>query len=91
MNSHGANRHSRVIIDLEALRQNYRYLKEAAGGNRLIAVIKADAYGHGALEVAAALKDADAFSVAAVGEAVALRKAGITQKIIVMGGFVRAE
>jgi alanine racemase len=91
LNSHGANRHSRVIIDLEALRHNYRYLKEAAGGNRLIAVIKADAYGHGALEVAAALKDADAFAVAAVGEAVALRKAGITQKIIVMGGFVRAE
>ena len=85
LNSHGANRHSRVIIDLEALRHNYRYLKEAAGGNRLIAVIKADAYGHGALEVAAALKDADAFSVAAVGEAVALRKAGIIQKIIVMG------
>jgi alanine racemase len=89
LNSHGANRHSRVIIDLEALRHNYRYLKEAAGGNRLIAVIKADAYGHGALEVAAALKDADAFAVAAVGEAVALRNAGITQKIIVMGGFVR--
>ncbi len=91
LNSHGENRHSRVIIDLEALRHNYRYLKEAAGGNRLIAVIKADAYGHGALEVAAALKDADAFAVAAVGEAVALRKAGISQKIIVMGGFVRAE
>lgn len=90
MNSHGANRHSRVIIDLEALRHNYRYLKEAAGGNRLIAVIKADAYGHGAREVAAALKDADAFAVAAVGEAVALRKAGVNQKIIVMGGFVRA-
>ena len=91
MNSHGANRHSRAIIDLEALRHNYRYLKEAAGGNRLIAVVKADAYGHGALEVAAALEDADAFAVAAVGEAVALRKAGVTQKIIVMGGFVRAE
>ncbi len=91
MNSHGANRHSRAIIDLEALRHNYRYLKEAAGGNRLIAVIKADAYGHGALEVAAALADADAFAVATVGEAVALREAGITQKIIVMGGFVRVE
>lgn len=91
LNSHGANRHSRAIIDLEALRHNYRYLKEAAGGNRLIAVIKADAYGHGALEVAAALADTDAFAVAAVGEAVALRQAGITQKIIVLGGFVRNE
>ncbi len=89
MNSHGANRHSRAIIDLEALRHNYRYLKEAAGGNRLIAVIKADAYGHGAVEVATALTDADAFAVAAVAEGVALRAAGITQKTIVMGGFVR--
>jgi alanine racemase len=88
LNSHGANRHPRAIIDLEALRQNYRYLKEAAGGNRLIAVVKADAYGHGALEVAQALDHADAFAVAAVGEALALRKAGITQKILVMGGFI---
>lgn len=91
MNSHGANRHSRAIIDLEAIRHNYRYLKEAAGGNRLIAVIKADAYGHGAVEVATALAEADAFAVAAVGEAVALRQVGVTQKIIIMGGFVRAD
>jgi len=91
LNSHGANRHSRAIIDLEALRQNYRYLKETAGGNRLIAVIKADAYGHGAVEVATALADADAdaFAVATVGEAVVLRQAGVTQKIIIMSGFVR--
>ncbi len=66
LSSHGVNRHPRVIIDLEALRQNYRYLKQTAGGNRLIAVIKADAYGHGAIEVARALPQADAFAVAAV-------------------------
>ena len=90
MNSHGANRHSYAIIDLDALRHNYRYLKKTAGGNRLIAVVKADAYGHGAVEVARALVDADAFAVAAVGEAVALRQAGITQKILVMGGFTNA-
>ena len=87
MNSHGANRHSRAIIDLDALRHNHEYLRQKAGGNRLIAVIKADAYGHGALEVARALPGADAFAVAAVGEATALREAGIEQKILVMGGF----
>jgi alanine racemase len=90
LNSHGANRHPRAIIDLAALRHNYRYLKQIAGGSRLIAVLKADAYGHGASEVADALADADAFAVAAVGEAQALRKAGISQKILVMGGFVSA-
>ena len=90
LNSHGANRHPRAIIDLQALRHNYRYLKQVAGGNRLIAVVKADAYGHGASRVAQALVDADAFAVAAVGEAVALREAGIEQKILVLGGFTSA-
>ena len=87
---HGTNRHPRAIIDLAALRHNYRYLKKVGGDNRLIAVLKADAYGHGAIEVAEALPDADAFAVAAVGEARALREAGIAQKILVMGGFVSA-
>ena len=91
MNSHGANRHPRAIIDLEALRQNYRYLKKVARGNHLIAVLKADAYGHGAPEVARALDKADAFAVASVGEALALRQAGIEQKILVMGGFISDE
>lgn len=91
MNSHGANRHSRALIDLDAIRHNYRYLKDIAAGNRLIAVIKADAYGHGAIPVARALSEADAFAVAAVGEARALREAGIRQKILVLGGFIRVE
>ncbi len=92
LNSHGPNRHPRAIIDLDAIRHNYRYLKAAAGGNRLIAVVKADAYGHGAAEVARALADeADAFAVAAVGEAVALRHAGVEQKLLVMGGFTSAD
>jgi alanine racemase len=91
LNSHGKNRHSRAIIDLQALRDNYRLLKQKAGGNRLIAVVKADAYGHGAVEVARALGEADAFAVAAVGEALALREAGVTGKILALGGFVHPE
>jgi alanine racemase len=91
LNSHGANRRARAIIDLAALRSNYRHLKQHSGGNHLIAVVKADAYGHGALEVARALPDADAFAVAALGEAVALREAGITQKILLLGGFIRSD
>ncbi len=84
------NRHPRAVIDLEALRHNFRYLKQTAGDNRLIAVLKADAYGHGAVEVARTLEQADAFAVAAVGEAIALREAGIRQKILVLGGFTTA-
>lgn len=88
MNSHGPNRHAWASIDLEAIRHNYRLLKKLSGDNRLIAVIKADAYGHGASEVAKALPNADAFAVATVEEAVALRKSGISQKIIVLGGYI---
>lgn len=91
MNSHGPNRHSRAIIDLNAIRHNYALLKDISGDKRLIAVIKADAYGHGSIEVAKALPEADAFAVAAVGEAVVLREAGIEQKILVLGGFIRPE
>lgn len=91
MNSHGPNRHSRAIIDLNAIRHNYALLKDISGDKRLIAVVKADAYGHGAIEVARALPEADAFAVAAVGEAVVLREAGIEQKILVLGGFIRTE
>jgi alanine racemase len=91
LNSHGPNRHAWASIDLEAIRHNYRLLKKLSGDNRLIAVIKADAYGHGASEVAKALPNADAFAVATVEEAVALRKSGIRQKILVLGGYINVK
>jgi alanine racemase len=91
LNSHGPNRHAWVSIDLEAIRHNYRLLKKLSGDSRLIAVIKADAYGHGASEVAKVLPNADAFAVAVVAEAVALRKSGISQKILVLGGYINPE
>ncbi len=83
-------RHNQVIIDLAAIRFNYRYLKSTAPNSKVIAVIKADAYGHGAVQVAKALPDADAFAVATTLEAMPLREAGITQKIIILGGVVDA-
>ena len=81
-------RHSRVIIDLEAIRLNYQLLKSTAVDSKVIAVIKADAYGHGAIQVARTLANADAFAVATVMEAIVLRNAGIQQKIIILGGVV---
>jgi alanine racemase len=91
LNSHGLNRYAWASIDLEAIRHNYRLLKKISGDNRLIAVIKADAYGHGAAEVAKALPSADAFAVATSAEAVALRKSGISQKILVLGGYINRK
>ena len=81
-------RHSRVIIDLNAIRANYTYLKSTCPQSKVIAVIKADAYGHGAIQVAQALPHADAFAVATTLEAIPLRKAGVTQKIIILGGVI---
>lgn len=80
-----------ATISLDNLRHNYRLLKNAHGG-KLLAVVKADAYGHGAAECAAALSEADGFAVAFLEEAQVLRAAGITQPIVLLEGvFEPAE
>jgi alanine racemase len=83
-----AVRPTRAEINLEALRHNLRVLRRHAGGARIWAVIKADAYGHGAPAVARTLERArvDGFCVALLEEGVELREAGIMAPILVMGG-----
>jgi alanine racemase len=65
-------------------------VRELAPGCRVIAVIKANAYGHGLLTAADALSGADAFAVARVEEAVALREAGCRARIVLLEGFCDA-
>ncbi|MEW6683282.1 MAG: alanine racemase [Nitrospirota bacterium] len=76
-------------VDLRALRDNLRQARRLAGGREIIAVVKADAYGHGAVPVARALaQDGVArFGVALVEEGRALRDAGVQGEVIVLGGF----
>jgi alanine racemase len=84
-----AVRPTRAEINLEALRHNLRVVRKHAGAARVWAVLKADAYGHGAPAVARTLeRDArvDGFCVALLEEAVELREAGIIAPILVMGG-----
>ena len=70
-------RPARALIDLQALRHNYQLARELSGA-RALAVVKADAYGHGAVRCAQALEaEADGFAVACIEEALALREAGI--------------
>jgi alanine racemase len=73
-------------IDLDALRANFRSLTALAGGVPAYPVVKADAYGHGAIPVAIALSDAGAtgFCVATHDEAVQLRQGGIGEAILVL-------
>jgi alanine racemase len=84
--------HAQAEIDLSALRYNFSLLRGKAGGSaQVLAMVKANAYGHGALRVAAALPEADFFGVATLGEALALRQSGIEQPIVVMKGFFDAD
>nr|WP_314875105.1 alanine racemase [uncultured Pseudomonas sp.] len=84
-------RPARALIDLQALRHNYRLARELSGAKAL-AVIKADAYGHGAVRCALALEaEADGFAVACIEEALELRAAGIKAPILLLEGFFEAS
>jgi alanine racemase len=90
-----AQRPTRAEIDLGALLHNYQILNECAGsGVEVIPVVKADAYGHGALPVAAALVEraqVPAFAVATVGEARVLKKGGIKAPILILGALYEED
>lgn len=75
---------ARATVDAAALRHNLARVRAYAPGRRVIAAIKAEAYGHGALHAAAALADADAFAVATVDEALQLRWGGVSHPVIVL-------
>lgn len=84
-------RTARAVIDLNALRHNYREVRRYAPDSRIMCVIKANAYGHGMVEAARALPQAEAFAVASLDEALQLRQGGIQQPITVFQGFQSAE
>lgn len=73
-----------ATIHLGALRRNLASVR--ARGAKVMAIIKADGYGHGLERVARALADADAFGVAALGDGLRLRAAGIASRIVVLSG-----
>jgi alanine racemase len=79
------------MIRATALRNNLRKVREVAPGCPVLAVIKANAYGHGLVDVARILSAADAFAVARLEEALELRESGVTKRIVVLGGFIGAE
>jgi alanine racemase len=80
-----------ATIDAAALRHNLGVVRRLAPNSRVLAVIKADAYGHGMVGSAKALVDAHAFGVARLHEALALRSAGITHAIVLLEGAASAE
>ena len=83
----------RAETDLGAVRHNVRWLREKAGGDGVMAVVKADAYGHGAVPVTRALQAEGVrwFAVARLGEAVALREAGVRDRVLVFAAPLDGE
>lgn len=79
-------RQAAVSVSLEALEHNLSVVQSVARYQKIMAVVKADAYGHGLVQAATAFGAADAFGVAFVAEGVALREAGIDQPILVLEG-----
>lgn len=82
----------RAVIDTQALRHNLNVLRARAGRARVIAVVKANAYGHGLVSAALAIQDAGAFAVARLEEGMSLRAAGIGSRIVLLEGvFSRSQ
>ncbi|WP_409308059.1 alanine racemase [Pectobacterium sp. B1J-3] len=80
-----------AVISRRALRHNLQRIRQLAPNSRLVAVVKADAYGHGMIEAAQIFHDADCYGVARLSEALTLRAAGITKPILLLEGFFSAD
>ena len=76
-----------AVIDLKALSNNYQLIKSMSPNSKVLAVLKANGYGHGLERIAKALPNADAFGVARIDEALALRASGIVKPIVLLEGF----
>ena len=81
----------RVTIDASALRNNLAVVRRYAPHSRVLAAVKANAYGHGLVLAARALCAADAFGLARLDEALALRAEGITHPLVLLEGVVSGD
>lgn len=79
-------RPARAQINLANLQHNFSRVTQAAPNSRVMAIIKANAYGHGLVQVAQALTAADAFGVVGLDEAIGLREAGCESRIVLLEG-----
>ncbi len=82
---------ARALIRLGALEHNLEVIRNAAPASRVMAVIKANAYGHGMVPVALHLSHVDAFAVARVPEALELRANGVEAKIVLLAGVMNTS
>ena len=81
----------RALISRDAIEHNFARIKAQAPDSKILAVLKANAYGHGLLAMAKTLTDADAIGVARLEEALALRAGGIVTPLLLLEGFFDAS
>ncbi len=79
-----------ALIDLSALRHNLEVIRRLCPDSRIMAMVKADAYGHGVVPAARALVSSDGFAVARLKEALELREAGFSQRLLLLGTVLDA-
>lgn len=84
-------RHTRVGINLAALRHNLLQVRRLAPHSRVMAAVKANAYGHGLEKVAEGLQQSDGFGVASIDEALELRAIGVRQPITLLEGIFHSD
>ncbi len=84
-------RPTRAEIDFDALRHNLAVARQAAPNSRIMAVVKANAYGHGLERVVQSLTDADGFGVACLEEALVIREAGVDKPVTLLEGFFEPD
>lgn len=82
---------ARALIRLGALKNNFERIREAANGAKVMAVVKANAYGHGLQTVVGNLAQADSFAVARYSEALELDNAGTGKPIVLLKGILDSE
>lgn len=80
-----------AVVSPNALRHNLQQIKRIAPQSKIIAMVKANAYGHGLVKVAKTVQNADALGVASIEEALKIREAGVQTDIILMEGIFRPE
>ena len=84
-------RPAQARINLQALQHNFKRVRALAPDSKVMAIIKANAYGHGLVPVAQALNAADAFGVVCMEEAISLREAGIDRPVVLLEGLFDAD
>ncbi len=82
---------ARALIRLGALKKNLQVIRSAAPEAMVMAVIKANAYGHGLVEVARTIDDADSFAVARLPEAIMLHDSGVDKPVVLLSGVLTAS